>query len=328
MIEVILNMETDVSVVVAIYNVKNYLEKAVQSCVNQNLKSLEIILVDDGSTDGSGEICDHYANKYQNVKVIHQKNQGLSAARNAGLKIARGKYVAFLDADDYIEYNMYGEMLKKIKNTDADLVLCNFDYVTEDGNILNIESPLSSDFCGSNWDMLNKIGTNNDQFYIVAWNKLYKKELFDDINFPVGKYNEDLFVMPYIYSLCSKVVIMKDIFYHYLQRDNSIMNSEVSIRHLDHIEAAYEFYKFCIDNSYDYLGPNVVKKMDKCYDIISNYKPKNRTEKNRLNEVNEMYKKVMRKYKSKWGWKDLLKFYFPTIYFFLAHIKGIIYEKR
>lgn len=123
-----------VSVIVPVYNVENYIRKCLDSIISQTLKDIEIILVDDGSEDNSGKICDEYAEKDSRIIVIHQKNNGLSNARNTGLNIASGEYIGFVDSDDYIKSEMYSEMYQTAEKTDADMVLCNYSYDTN-GNI-------------------------------------------------------------------------------------------------------------------------------------------------------------------------------------------------
>lgn len=124
-----------ISVIIPIYNVEEYLEKCVNSVLNQTYSDLEIILVDDGSTDNSGKICDELKNKDNRIIVIHQENQGLSAARNAGIAKALGEYIAFVDSDDYIMEDMYETLYKNLEKTDADISICKYQYVKKQQKI-------------------------------------------------------------------------------------------------------------------------------------------------------------------------------------------------
>lgn len=215
-----------ISVIVPIYKVENYLEKCVNSIINQTYKNLEIILVDDGSPDNCPKICDDLSKKDKRIKVIHKKNGGLSDARNAGIEVAKGKYLSFIDSDDYIDSDMLEYLLTELKNNNADVSICgkyvNYENGNEEKNNDSKEKVVMdkrealikiNSFCG---------------FDMSTCDKLYKKYLFDDVRFPYGKKCEDFYTMYKIFDKCEeKIVYNADAKYHYFQRAGSISRNTV-----------------------------------------------------------------------------------------------------
>ena len=233
-----------VSIIIPIYNVEDYLEECIVSVINQTYKNIEIILVDDGSTDQSPFICDEYKEKDSRIKVIHKTNGGLSDARNAGIEIATGDYLFMLDSDDYIDLNTIKVMLERLKDTQSDMVICNIQYVDEYGKVLKGYDPVR------NFKIKNEIW-NVDQFWkccykrghivcTVQWNKLYKRSLFDDVRYPKGKLREDEFIIDKIVEKCQRIACVNNSFHYYRQRQSSIMGNAYSIKQLDIIEAYIE----------------------------------------------------------------------------------------
>lgn len=216
-----------ISIIVPVYNVEKYVEKCIQSLINQSYKNIEIILVDDGSNDRSNKIIDEYAKVDSRILTIHQKNKGVSAARNAGLKVATGEYVGFVDPDDYVDYQMYETMLKKIELNMSDLAVCGFSKVTELSDkeeIFEIKDELlSPKKCVE--DLFDFRGG-----YAIkpsVWNKLFRRDKIGDLKFDenIG-ISEDLkFVVQYILK-CNIIVYVKQAFYKNLQRDGSITRSK------------------------------------------------------------------------------------------------------
>ena len=178
-----------ISIIIPVYKVEKYLEKCIESVLKQTYTNLQIILVDDGSPDNCGKICDEYDKKDSRIEVIHKANGGLSDARNVGISKAKGRYIGFVDSDDYIKEDMYEILLNLIKKYDADVSICNL-YDVIDGNecIRNKENGIRE---YSRLDILKEVLLDkNIQSY--AWNKLYEKELFDEIKYPIGKKYEDI----------------------------------------------------------------------------------------------------------------------------------------
>lgn len=202
-----------ISVIVPIYNVSKHLNRCLESIINQTFKDLEIVLVNDGSTDNSLDIIKEYEQKDKRIKVIDKSNGGLSDARNEGLKIANAPYIAFVDSDDYIELDMYEVMYQKIIKEKADIVEC--DFYWEYPNKLIVDKT-----------RLNK--NTIESIRVVAWNKLYKKELItkNHVLFPLGLRYEDIAFCYQLLPYVKKIVSVSKPFYHYIQRSNSISNNQ------------------------------------------------------------------------------------------------------
>lgn len=229
-----INLGPLVSVIVPVYNVEKYLEQCVYSVINQTYKNLEIILVNDGSTDSSGSICDKLAELDKRIKVVHKENGGLSDARNVGIDVSSGDYIAFLDSDDWIDIECYEKLYKLIKKYDADIACCNFKRVYKETEELRHSS---EEQIYSNIDALKEIYLNRGLQMIVAWNKLQKKELFIDKRYPKGKIHEDEFLTPRILYDAKKIVYTDDELIYYRYVENSITNSKFSYKNLVYLQA-------------------------------------------------------------------------------------------
>lgn len=234
-----------ISVIVPIYKVEAYLDKCVESIVNQTYRNLEIILVDDGSPDKCPEMCDTWAKKDSRIKVIHKPNGGLSDARNAGMEIASGEYIAFVDSDDFVDKH-YAEFLhkaiieNKVKMSACDYILFyEQDSVAEDIYFGNVCVSSSEEAIG---DILN-----NRKVRAVAWNKMYHKDLLKNEHFPVGKFHEDEFFTYRIIHKAENLAYVESKLYYYLQRQGSIMSS-FNIKHLDAMDAGLERLDFLKKN--------------------------------------------------------------------------------
>ena len=230
-----------ISVVVPVYNVEKYLHRCVDSILSQTFVDFELILVDDGSTDKSGFICDEYAKKDGRIKTIHKENGGLSSARNAGIENSSGIYVCFVDSDDWVS-NIYLEYLYSIiKKYDADIVSA--DYVITNAEKVDFFSESKEKVIFGTENILkfyleqDKINGKND---FPAWIKLYKKSLFDSVKFPVGKFYEDNITNFKILNESVKYVKSSRIIYAYFQRQKSITKSKLSRKHLDLIDSSKE----------------------------------------------------------------------------------------
>lgn len=239
-------MKPKISVIVPIYNVEKYLEKCIDSIINQTYSNLEIILVNDGSVDNSKNICDQYAISDKRIKVIHKENGGLSDARNYGLNIATGDYVSFIDSDDYIHPMFYEILLKMIEENEGDIAQCNLMKYYENNNITNNND---IDFHKqphilSNIQALDYL--TSDLNYIIVCNKLYKKGLFDKVRFPKGKLHEDEYITYKVLFKSKKVIVTSIPLYYYLQRTDSITGQKFNLKKLDALDAFIEqisFYK-------------------------------------------------------------------------------------
>lgn len=225
-----------ISIIVPVYGVEMYLDRCVESLVNQKDVQIEIILVDDGSPDKCPQMCDSWAEKDPRIRVIHKSNGGLSDARNAGLKIAKGNYIAFVDSDDWVALSLYRVLLDAIKKTKSDIACCKILRVWDNAEdqIREIE-PDKYEVYDTKSALYELITDRNVKQ--VVWNKLYRHEILCDIWFEVGKYNEDEFWTYHIIGNANQVVSVDYLGYFYLQRNNSIMGTAYSMKRLDAIEA-------------------------------------------------------------------------------------------
>lgn len=219
-----------VSMIVPVYNVQDYLVECLDSICKQDYEDIEILVVDDGSTDESGKICDLYAEKDVRVKVIHQENRGLSGARNVGLASASGKYVMFIDSDDYVAPNYVSYMVEIMEsNNNADMGICCFYNTVKqrNGNYLPqlcISKP--EQFIMSGQDIIPKRFGALKVYYVHVGNKIYRRELFDNLCFPEGRTCEDAWISLDLYSRCRKVLCVDKPLYFYRNRPDSISHSK------------------------------------------------------------------------------------------------------
>lgn len=231
-------MEADkkikVSVIIPVYNVEKYLKRCIESVLAQDYSQYEIILVDDGSTDSSGKMCDEYESIYSQIRVIHQENKGVGGARNTGVENSKGEYILFVDSDDYIESITLSTLVKKAEDNDADLVVFNMRTVTDEGKIIrktNLSLP----------DGVFNIDGCKELFFatISAWSKLYKSTIFkcNNIKFPDRYWFEDVWIAFDVFLSAKRVVRCDDILYNYVMRGGSIMNSKNITRSLEIIKA-------------------------------------------------------------------------------------------
>lgn len=212
-------MNQTISVIVPVYNVEDYLPQCVESILSQDHSDLEVILIDDGSTDRSGEICDRYAARDSRIRVIHQKNAGAAAAKNAGLRIAAGTYLSFVDSDDYLEPNAYGFMLETLQKSQADAVECSFREVYR-----NREEPqIVADGVLEGYDYLLRFP--KDFTCALLWNKLYRRELFDGVFFEEGHKIDDEYFTYQGFLKPRRVIRNGRITYNYRKRASSVMGS-------------------------------------------------------------------------------------------------------
>ena len=230
-----------VSVIVPIYKVEFYLGKCVDSIINQTYSNLEIILVDDGSPDNCGKICDEYKQKDNRIKVIHKQNGGLSDARNAGIDIATGRYIVFIDSDDYINNKMIEYLYSGITNNNADVSVCGVKKV-KDGEAQIFEEINHPDviILKSNEDKTEFYFESNYEEFTVAWNKMYPAEYFKGIRYPKGKIHEDEFTTYKLLEKANRVAFIKDKLYYYVQRGDSIMGESFNEKRLLRLDAYLE----------------------------------------------------------------------------------------
>lgn len=217
-------MKDLISIIVPVYNVEKYLERCMNSILTQTYTRLEIILVDDGSTDGSAQQCDLYAEKDSRVKVVHKENGGLSDARNAGLAVATGTYIGYVDSDDWIEPDMYERMYQACAEHQAQLAVCRYAQEYQDKTVYGGGGevvPLSR-------DELLRIYISGHEDYVIynsVWSKLFHRDLVEGVLFPKGRNSEDIMYTTRAFCKLDKAVYLDACLYHYvLDREGSIMN--------------------------------------------------------------------------------------------------------
>ena len=224
----------ELSIIVPIYKVEKYLDECIQSILGQTFTDLELILVDDGSPDACPQMCDAAAEQDSRVRVIHQKNGGLSAARNTGIEAARGNWLGFVDSDDFVAPDFYEKLYNAAVNADADCAVCSVQLTHEDGS--RMDTPPQWKAYGGGYtgeEILKTITWQNNAPYLVAWNKLYRREVFRTLRYPVGRINEDVFVFAELFDTIKMVVCVEQPLYFYRQRTGSIMQSKCTLRNLD-----------------------------------------------------------------------------------------------
>ena len=224
-----------ISVIVPVYKVENTLKRCVDSILNQTYTDFELILVDDGSPDNSGKMCEAFAENDSRIKVIHKENGGLSSARNAGLDIAQGEYVCFVDSDDYVAENYLALLHSAAEREQADLVIGGYEMVYPDGTCEKEFQP-SKLYEGKEaaYALCRELDTG---VYVVAWNKLYRKKLWEKERYPVGRVYEDMSMAHRILWLSKRTVIIEDIIYYYVQNPLGITHNKDEKVYLDLLKA-------------------------------------------------------------------------------------------
>ena len=241
-----------VSVIVPIYNTRPFLEECVRSILNQQFSEpFEVLLVDDGATDGCDVLCDELAAQDRRIRVFHQENQGLSGARNTGIDAARGRYYAFVDADDVVHPGYLQALYDACETHDAYMAICAVEDVNEDGSSQDPpEYTLPAEtgvFVGK--DLLNRFYAPNGTYYTVAWNKLYRAEVWKLLHYPEGRLHEDDFVAHRLFWRCDKVVCLDAPLYNYRLRKGSICRTEMKPGAFDAVDGLADRYRFLVENS-------------------------------------------------------------------------------
>lgn len=228
-----------ISVIVPVYNVESYIHRCVNSICNQTYTNLEIILVDDGSPDNCGQICDEYAQKDKRIIVVHQENGGLSVARNSGLDRCTGEYIGFVDSDDYIHPEMYERLYQDICKYHVKLAFCHPNMCR--GGIPIVDLSLPSE-CKTKEYIILKSMTEN--IWWAAWTKLYERSLFDTLRYPKGKNNEDYPITMRIYDMCDRIAVNYNKLYNYCIRENSICTSPFNLRKFDQMDNTLDVMQY------------------------------------------------------------------------------------
>lgn len=241
--------EIRLSIIIPVYNVEKYLKECLESLVNQKLKSMEVILINDGSTDDSEKICREYLERYDFIKLISQKNSGPGISRNKGIACAKGKYIGFVDSDDFVDENMYTKLIDIAENENLDFVGCAIKMFFEGNSKSKVIENNNSEEVLTNEQLTNEILKKNIQCF--SCNKIFKRELFDDIKYEEGVYYEDIYTVFRLALKCNRGKHINEPLYFYRQRQNNITNN-ISIKHIRDFNSA-------------------VEKINKYYIKVSNY---------------------------------------------------------
>lgn len=233
-------MKPLISIIIPVYNVKDFVGKCLDSIARQKYENLDIVMVDDGSTDGSGKIGDEFAALDKRMRVFHKKNGGLSDARNFGIKKAKGEIIAFVDSDDLVSEDFVSAMYEGMTKSNADIVICGYNLVKPKKEVMSGE------------EATVKLLTQQENMDIVAWNKLYKKSLFvdNDIWFPKGKKHEDTLTTYKVLSKAGRVAYLDEALYCYVERGDSIMKT-------GRIEERLEMRELAAEEAVEYFKDNI-----------------------------------------------------------------------
>ena len=284
-------MDPIISIIVPIYNVGKYLPRCIESILNQTFNNFELILVNDGSTDNSGVVCDDYAKKDTRIKIIHKSNGGVSSARNAGLYVAKGEYIGFVDPDDYIDKNMYEKLYRLCIDNNSDIAICRFNREIN-GKIQNKEST-EEIIELNNMEAMNELFKGNLYRFSLC-NKLFSKKCFNDVLFPEERIHEDLSTTYKLFANSKKAVYINYCGYIYVRRENSILTSTYNEKRLQAFIAWDEIIEFIDKNYYEIIEQVIATFTYWCVDNILYI----------LNQVNNSKKKnnylnIIQKYTTK-----------------------------
>ncbi|MCR5720255.1 MAG: glycosyltransferase [Lachnospiraceae bacterium] len=310
-----------VSVVIPVYNVQKYLECCIDSILNQTYKEVEIILVDDGSKDESGAICDRYGEKYENVRVYHRENAGVSASRNFGTEISKGKYIAFVDSDDYVEPGYIEKLLNAIVSNNTEIALCNYNKVNDDNEVIH-ELDVVKDEVLDAKEILKKCAEEHGFSYIVCWARLYSVELAKKVPFRTGKVCEDEFMAFDLFKNSKRIACISDRLYDYRKNSSSITSRNTSISLADCLEATYERFKAVEKEGWEDCIPAAYKCGRDAFEKLKTIKPRNAKERERYKETVEMFRYMLKKGKASAGFTDRLVAVAPKLYFGMKRMLG------
>jgi glycosyltransferase involved in cell wall biosynthesis len=246
-----------ISVIVPVYNVENYIKRCVDSIRNQTYSNLEIILVDDESPDNCPRICDEYTTLDKRIKVIHQKNAGLSGARNSGIDIAGGEYLAFVDSDDFLSLDFIQTLYEAILDTHSEIAMCKYEYVL--GNVMTQSHKTGESVVYSGIDLIQNMYSPDGAFFVVAWNKLYKKTLFESIRYPKGRIHEDEATTHRLYYEAKQAVFIERYLYGYFVGGESITRKKFNRNRLDWAWSVEQRLNFLEEKRILYILPIAIR---------------------------------------------------------------------
>lgn len=274
-----------ISVIVPVYNVELYLKKCINSIINQTYKNIEIILIDDGSTDCSGRLCDELAMNDSRIQVIHKENGGLSDARNAGLNIANGEYYCFIDSDDYITDDFVEILLSNAIKNKSEIAVCNMIRFSDKDEHTPFYCPVEKETVYKGEERYKTLVQPS------VCNKLFKASLFNEIRFPKGKYYEDTFIYHELLYQTSNVVLTGTNSYWYLQRSDSIVGrNQYTNQYFDLIEAVWKRANFLLEHNVPFYGEEACLSLYASYANAEKFILKTEENKVKFLEASEEYK--------------------------------------
>lgn len=258
-------MYRKVSVIIPVYKVEKYLKRCIESVVNQSYKNIEIILVNDGSPDKCGEICDAYARIDSRIKVIHKENGGLSSARNVALDIVSGEYIMFVDSDDWISEDSLEQLYEYI-DADYDIINFEFSFVKENSKeLVETHNDIKDGYECDLITYIDKLFSGKLSFFI--WNKLYKKDLFNEVRFPEGRNYEDLATIYKLYFKAKKIIVTDyTLYYYWLGNSNSITSNSTVKNMTDYLLSTKEIYE--VNKNYLQINKRDFSNVDTWYKMM------------------------------------------------------------
>ncbi len=280
----------EISVIVPIYNVDKYLDRCVSSILNQTFTDFELILVDDGSPDNCGKMCDEYAKADQRIRVIHKENGGLSDARNVAINIAKGEFLSFIDADDYVSDSFLADMYFAIRENECKMSVSNILSIDDKGKIDSFYFPANEIKVVNGEEMYESL------YQPSACNKLYHKSIFNDIRYPKGRLFEDCFVYHLILEKLDKFVYVGKPLYYYFIRSDSIMHNKYSLKDTDIVEAFYERAIYLDSHGHHlYADEAYLSSYSRLASAFTYLDTKDMVVKKRLDELMMLYKRFYKR---------------------------------
>ena len=303
-----------VTVIVPVYNVENYLKACMQSVLAQSFRDFELILVDDGSTDGSGLLCDEWEKTDPRVRVLHQENKGLSAARNAGIEAAAGESLIFLDSDDFWEEGVLESLWNCLQEKKADLVLFPLLYMSEDGQMLP-SPPMPAGGLYEKEEILEMLCRDGSPQLITAVNRLARRVLWEGLRFPEGRVHEDEYIAHRLYDLCERIAVLEKPHYCYLQRTGSITRTESPARRLNGIDAFLDRAGYLAESGREALvRPTLGKAMHYYLTLLEDYSLAELEKNPAFSSVRTRYRSLMKGREALFTRKEQLALVHPQLW--------------
>lgn len=242
-----MSQRPSISIIIPAYNTEKYLDKCITSVCRQTFEDLEVIIINDGSTDQTGNIADDWAQRDSRVRVVHTPNGGVAEARNIGLRHAQGRYIGFVDSDDWVEPEMFEKLVEAAQQDAADIAICGHVRETDDGVLMRLRQPVKESAVWTGHQALVKLLLDY-KIRAYLWDKLYKKELFKGLTFPEGRLFEDQQVLHKVFEKASKVSYISQPLYHYVQRGGSILGAKNLTTDVEYLRSQLNLFLYVEDS--------------------------------------------------------------------------------